>query len=64
VRELGRQGTTVVLVTHNLFQARRMADDIALLIAGELVESGPATRLFERPSDPRTAAFLGGQMVY
>ena len=57
-------GTTVVIVTHNLFQARRLADDAALLIDGELVEAGPAVELFERPRDPRTAAFCQGRMVY
>lgn len=57
-------GTTVVIVTHNLFQARRLADDAALLINGELVEAGPAVTLFERPRDPRTAAFCQGRMVY
>jgi tungstate transport system ATP-binding protein len=57
-------GTTVVIVTHNLFQARRLADDAALLIGGELVEAGPAAAFFERPADPRTAAFCQGRMVY
>lgn len=62
--ELRSQGTTVVIVTHNLFQARRLADDAALLIDGALVEAGPVEHLFERPRDRRTAAFLEGKMVY
>jgi tungstate transport system ATP-binding protein len=61
---LRRQGTTLVIVTHNLFQARRLADEAALLIDGALVEAGPAEQLFERPRDPRTAAFVEGRMVY
>jgi tungstate transport system ATP-binding protein len=64
VREQRAAGTTVVIVTHNLFQARRLADDAALLIGGELVESGPAAALFEAPRDPRAAAFVDGRMVY
>ncbi len=64
VREQRDAGTTVVIVTHNLFQARRLADDAALLIDGGLVEAGPAAALFERPRDPRTAAFCQGLMVY
>ncbi len=64
VRDLPERGTTVVIVTHNLFQARRLADDVAILIDGELVEAGPAARLFEHPRDPRAAAFLRGEMVY
>jgi tungstate transport system ATP-binding protein len=64
VREQQAAGTTVVIVTHNLFQARRLADDAALLIDGALVEAGPAGVLFEQPRDPRTAAFCQGRMVY
>ncbi|NTU82276.1 MAG: ATP-binding cassette domain-containing protein [Chloroflexales bacterium] len=63
-QELRRQGTTIVIVTHNLFQARRLADEAALLIDGALVEAGLARKLFECPRDPRTAAFLEGRMVY
>lgn len=58
------QGTTIVLVTHNVFQARRLAHRVAFLLNGELMEAGPAQRLFESPVDPRTAAFVRGEMVY
>lgn len=64
IRELARQSTTIVIVTHNLFQARRLADDAALLLDGALVEVGPIARLCEQPRDPRTAAFLDGRMIY
>jgi tungstate transport system ATP-binding protein len=64
VREQRDAGTTVVIVTHNLFQARRLADDAALLIDGALVEAGSADTMFERPRDARTAAFCQGRMVY
>jgi tungstate transport system ATP-binding protein len=64
VGEQRQAGVTVVIVTHNLFQARRLADDAALLIGGALVEAGPAAAIFERPQDPRTAAFCQGRMVY
>lgn len=57
VREL-RDEVTVVMVTHNLAQARRLADGIAFFQAGELVEAGPTATLFTRPRDPRTAAYL------
>ncbi len=59
-----QQGTTVVLVTHNVFQARRLAHRVAFLLDGELIEVGPTEQIFEAPADPRTAAFVRGEMVY
>lgn len=55
---------TVVLVTHNIFQARRLATRVALLLDGELVEEAPAAEFFDAPRDPRTAAFISGDLVY
>lgn len=51
---------TVVLVTHTLRQARRLADYVAFVYLGELVEQGPAAKVFESPQDPRTQAYVGG----
>ena len=59
-----RRGTTVVWATHNLNQARRAAGRVALLLDGRLVEEAPAREFFESPRDPRTAAFVRGEMVY
>jgi len=59
-----RRGDTVVWATHNLFQARRVADRVALLLEGRLVEVAPAEAFFTGPSDPRTAAFVRGEMIY
>ncbi len=65
VREINQeQQTTVVLVTHNIFQARRMADRVGLLLGGRLVELAPAREFFESPKDARTRAFVNGEMVY
>ena len=55
---------TVVWATHNLFQARRVAVRTALLLNGQLVEVGPTEEFFTNPSDPRTADFMQGRMVY
>jgi tungstate transport system ATP-binding protein len=63
VRRAGGAGTTVVLATHNLFQARRLADRVALLLDGQVVEAAPAGEFFESPADPRTAAFVRGEMI-
>lgn len=59
-----RYGTTVVLVTHNVFQARRLAQRVALLLDGRIVEIADVEQFFEAPRDPRTAAFVRGEMVY
>ena len=57
-------GTTIVIVTHNLLQARRLADRVALLLEGRLVEEAETARFFDHPADPRTAAFQRGDIVW
>ncbi|RME50400.1 MAG: phosphate ABC transporter ATP-binding protein [Caldilineae bacterium] len=57
-------GTTVVLVTHNIFQARRLAHRTGLLLEGRLIEVADSPTFFQSPADPRTAAFVRGEMVY
>jgi tungstate transport system ATP-binding protein len=65
VRQHNRErGTTVVLVTHNVFQARRLADRVGLMLSGRLVEVASTPTFFDAPSDSRTAAFVRGDMVY
>ena len=65
VREKKQQtGMTVVWVTHNLFQARRVGQRAALLLDGRLIETGNVSEVFECPSDERTAKFVQGKMVY
>jgi tungstate transport system ATP-binding protein len=59
-----RGGATIVWATHNLFQARRTADRVALLLDGRVVETAPVREFFEAPRDSRTAAFLRGEMMY
>ena len=69
MRELVPQ-LTIVIVTHNLQQAGRVADYTAFLtadveaggaIAGRLVEFGPTAQIFTKPGDERTEAYLTGQ---
>lgn len=56
--------TTVVLVTHNIFQAKRLANCIALMLNGKMIEFAKAPDFFERPQDARTRAFVNGEMIY
>jgi tungstate transport system ATP-binding protein len=59
-----QQKTTLVLVTHNVFQARRLAHRVALLLDGRIIEVAGAEKFFNHPSDPRTGAFVRGDMAY
>jgi tungstate transport system ATP-binding protein len=57
-------GTTVVLVTHNVFQAKRLAHRVALLLECEIVEVAEVHKFFESSDNPRTGAFVRGEIVY
>jgi tungstate transport system ATP-binding protein len=59
-----QNGTTIVMATHNLFQAQRVAGRVLLLLDGRLIEDAPTEKFFHAPNDPRTAAFVRGEMVY
>ncbi len=59
-----KQGTTVIMVTHNIFQAQRMAEEILLFFKGKLIERGSTDKIFNNPQDERTAAFIKGEMIY
>jgi phosphate transport system ATP-binding protein len=52
---------TIVLVTHILRQAKRLADYVVFMYMGELIEHGPAHEVFEHPKQERTRAYLEGQ---
>ncbi len=58
-----QHGMTIVLVTHNIFQARRLAHRTALLLDGKLVEVAETGRFFENPTDSRTRAFIQGEWI-
>ena len=64
IREQQARGRTIVLVTHNTHEARRLATRTLFLLGGQMVECGPTAGLFDAPADPRTRAFLAGELVY
>jgi tungstate transport system ATP-binding protein len=59
-----RRGMTVILVTHNIFQARRLAHRTGLLLNGELIEVGETKAFFTAPKREETNAFVRGELVY
>jgi phosphate transport system ATP-binding protein len=66
ITSLSRE-VTIVLVTHNMFQAARVSDFVAVLLmgedrVGELVEAGPADQVMHSPKDPRTLEYVTGRV--
>ncbi len=60
--KLLRSKYTIIVVTHILRQARRLADYVVFLYLGELVEHGPAELFFSAPKDERTRAYISGEI--
>jgi len=56
-------GSTVILATHNMFQARRLAHKIMFLL-GRVIEIGGREEIFENPRNEITRAFIKGEMIY
>jgi phosphate transport system ATP-binding protein len=55
-----KQSYTIVLVTHILRQARRIADYVIFMYMGEVVEQGPASEIFDNPKEERTKSYFKG----
>lgn len=56
--------TTIIAVTHNMFQAKRISKQLVFLLNGSIVESGEAKEVFSQPKDSRTMDFIEGKMIY
>ena len=57
-------GTKIVMVTHNLGQARRLADEVLFLHQGHLLERAPVDRFFKQPASPQAVQFLEGELPW
>lgn len=64
IAEARTQGIGVVVATHDMHQAERVADRVAVLLDERLTEIGPTDVIFEDPSDDRTRKFISGELVY
>ncbi len=58
------RGLGIAIATHDMHQAKRVADRIAVLLEGRLIEVGPTERVFSTPEDPRARQFIDGELVY
>jgi tungstate transport system ATP-binding protein len=62
IEAMHRSGCKIVMTTHDLAQARRLADEIVFLHRGRLLERQPADRFFEAPATKEGAAFVAGNL--
>jgi ABC-type polar amino acid transport system ATPase subunit len=58
MKQLAHEGTTMVVVTHEMGFAREVADRVIYMEDGQLIEDSPPEHIFTHPSDPRTQQFL------
>ena len=58
MEDLGRRGMTMVVVTHEMNFARRVADQVVFMDEGRVVEAGPPAAIFDAPQSPRLRSFL------
>ena len=63
VRSISARGVKVVMATHDLSSARRLAGDIIALHRGDVIESGPATAFFATPTSSEGRRFLAGELL-
>ena len=57
-------GTTIIIASHNIYQVRRLADRVGILLNGELIEVNTKEQIFIHPNDPRSYAFINGEFIY
>jgi tungstate transport system ATP-binding protein len=64
VGEARERGIGVVVATHDMHQAERIADRVAVLLGDGIIEIGATERVFEAPTDDRTRKFIDGELLY
>lgn len=63
IRAIHQTGTTIMMTTHNLGQAQRLASDVLFLHRGRLLEQTPAREFFHQPRTPEASTFLTGGLL-
>jgi tungstate transport system ATP-binding protein len=64
LEQISKGGTKIIMTTHDLGQARRLADEVLFLHRGRLVEHGPAAEFFSAPQSKEGTAFLEGHLFW
>lgn len=63
IREVRAEGVGALLITHDLGQARRLADEVAFLHHGRVLERTPREKFLAQPESPQAQAFMRGELV-
>lgn len=63
IRDAVARGTRVILVTHDIGQARRVADDVVFVHGGQVIEHAPVTQFFPRPHSAAARAHVSGRLA-
>jgi len=63
ILETAARGVKIIMSTHDLGQARRMAGEVVMLNRGTIVEQSPADTFFDKPASPEAKAFLAGDLL-
>jgi tungstate transport system ATP-binding protein len=64
IGQIHASGTKIIMTTHNLGQARRLADEILFLYEGRLAERAPVERFFRQPASSEAASFIKGELPW
>jgi tungstate transport system ATP-binding protein len=64
LEQIAKTDTKIIMTTHDLGQARRLADEVLFLHRGRLVEHAPAVEFFSTPRSKEAAAFLEGRLLW
>jgi tungstate transport system ATP-binding protein len=64
IAEIHAAGTKIIMTTHNMGQARRLADEVLFIHQGKLLEHSPAADFFTAPKNPLAEAFIRGDLLW
>ncbi len=64
IEAIHNQGTRIIMTTHDLGQARRMADEVIFINRGRILEMAPVERFFEAPENDLAQAFVRGELLW
>jgi tungstate transport system ATP-binding protein len=64
IHAIHKQGTKIIMTTHDLAQAKRIADEVLFMFRGRLLERAPASKFFKQPTNDLAKAFVKGELLW